>query len=218
MMKAMIAGGALVLVVLLALVGGRRVLKQTLVQEEQPATLTTSPSSTLATAEAASEVHPGFIFARVTTDDGAIYEGRLRFGSDEEAFWGDYFNGFKEKNPWITHAPREQLTERRPLEIFGVKVFQWDNEVYLGRPFMARFGDIARIEAIGRDLRVTLKSGTMFHLDRYAADDVADGVRVWDGRRGVVDLDEAQIRTIDLLPTGRLDAAPDRLHGTVRTR
>jgi len=88
----------------------------------------------------------------------------------------------------------------------------------LGRPFMARFGDIARIEANGRDLRVTLKSGTMFHLDRYAADDFADGVRVWDGRRGVVDLDEGQIRSIDLLPTSRQGPAPDRLHGTVRTR
>ena len=83
---------------------------------------------------------------------------------------------------------------------------------------MARFGDIARIEPKGRDLRVTLKSGTMFHLDLYAADDFADGVRVWDGRRGVVDLDEGQIRTIELLPTGRPGTAPDRLHGTVRTR
>ena len=65
---------------------------------------------------------------------------------------------------------------------------------------------------------MTLKSGTMFHLDLFAADDFADGVRVWDGRRGVVDLDERQIRTIDLLPTGRLGTASDRLHGTVRTR
>ncbi len=115
--------------------------------------------------------------------------------------------------------PLEQLRERRPLEIFGVEVFQWERQVDLARPFMARFGDIARIESEGgRDLRVTLKSGTVFHLDRYAADDFADGVRVWDGRRGVVDLDEAQIRSIDLLPTCRPGTAPDRLHGTVRTR
>ena len=82
---------------------------------------------------------------------------------------------------------------------------------------MARFGDIARIEARGRDLRVTLKSGTVFPLDRFAADDFADGLRVWDGRRGVVDLDEWRIRSIELLPTARLEAAPERLHGTVRT-
>jgi hypothetical protein len=58
----------------------------------------------------------------------------------------------------------------------------------------------------------------VFHLDLYAADDFADGVRVWDGRRGVVDLDEAQIRTIELLPNDWPGTASDRLHGTVRSR
>ena len=220
MTKATIAGGALaiVLVVLLALVARYRAFKPTLEQEEEPAAVTSpAPATTISTAEAASETHQGFIFGRVTTDDGAIYEGRLRFGGNEEAFWGDYFNGLKDKNPWAAQAPLDQ-TERRPLQIFGVKVFQWESQVDLSRPFMARFGDIVRIEANGRDLRVTLKSGTMFHLDRYAADDFADGVRVWDGKRGVVDLDEGQIRSIDLLPTSRQGPAPDRLHGTVRTR
>ncbi len=83
---------------------------------------------------------------------------------------------------------------------------------------MARFGDIARIEARGRDVRVTLKSGTVFDLDRFEASDFDDGVRVWDGRRGVVDLDSLRIRAIELLPTPALGAAPHRLHGTVRTR
>jgi hypothetical protein len=64
---------------------------------------------------------------------------------------------------------------------------------------------------------VTLKSGTAFHLDRFGADDFADGVRVWDATRGVVDLDEWRVRSIDLLPTARLASAPVRLHGTVRT-
>ena len=96
--------------------------------------------------------------------------------------------------------PPERLKERRPIEIFGVEIAHRERQIDLGRPFMARFGDIARIEPNGRDLRVTLKSGTVFHLDRFSADDFADGVRVWDGRRGVVDLDERRIRTIELLP------------------
>jgi hypothetical protein len=219
MTKATIAGGALatVLVVLFALVGGNRALEQTLNQDEEPAAVT-SPATTVSTAEAVSEPHPDFIFGRVTTGDGAIYEGRLRFGGDEEAFWGDYFNGFKDGNPWVAHAPLEQVSERRPFQIFGIEVFSWERQIDLARPFMARFGDIARIEGTRWDLRVTLKSGTMFQLDRFAADDFGDGVRVWDGRRGVVDLDEPRIRTIELLPTGPLVAAPDRLHGTVRTR
>jgi hypothetical protein len=67
-------------------------------------------------------------------------------------------------------------------------------------------------------VQVTLKSGTLFVLNRFAAGDIDDGVRVWDRRRGVVDLDARQIRTIEFLPTAPLVAAPDRLHGTVRTR
>jgi hypothetical protein len=65
---------------------------------------------------------------------------------------------------------------------------------------------------------VTLKSGTILDLDRLEASDLDDGVRVWDGRRGVVDLDSLRIRSIELLPTPPLGGAPYRLHGTVRTR
>jgi hypothetical protein len=57
----------------------------------------------------------------------------------------------------------------------------------------------------------------VFGLDRFAAGDIDDGVRVWDGKRGIVDLDARRIRTIEFLPTTRLGDAPGRLHGTVRT-
>jgi hypothetical protein len=155
----------------------------------------------------------GVLYGRVITDRDT-YEGRLRFGGDEEAFWGDYFNGVKAGNPWATHVPGK----RPPIEIFGFEIPFTGNQTDLGRPVMVRFGDITRIEAGGRDLRVMLKSGTVFRLARFAADDFADGLRVWDRSRGVVDLDdEWPIRSIEFLPPARPEAAPDRLHGTVRT-
>ena len=83
---------------------------------------------------------------------------------------------------------------------------------------MARFGDIARIEADGSDLRVTLKSGTVAHLDRLNADDFGDGLRVWTDEGRVVDLHERQVRSVDFLPTAWSGSAPRRLHGTVHTR
>ena len=212
MTKATIAGGAAATVlVLLALAVCYRALEQ----DVDPAAAT-SPANTPSTA--AAEAHPSFLYGRVTTHGGATYEGRLRWGGDEEAFWGDYFNGSKDENPWVAHVPPEHLKERHPIEIFGVEIANLETRLKLDRPFMARFGDIARIEASGRELRVTLKSGTVFDLDRFGADDLADGVRVWDATRGVVDFDEWRIRTIELLPTPSLDAAPYRLHGTVRTR
>jgi len=214
MKRATIIGGAVAIVlVLLALAPGRQALEQ-----DVDPVAATPPAIIHSTGAVASEAHQGFLYGRITTDGGATYEGRLRWGGAEEAFWGDYFNGFKDENPWVAHVPPERLTERRPLTIFGVEIAQRERPIDLGRPFMARFGDIVRIEPSGRDLRVTLKSGTVFHLDRLAADDFADGVRVWDGRRGVVDLDERRISAIELLPTAQLGAVPDRLHGTVRTR
>ncbi len=217
MTRARISGGVfaivLVLLFLLAVTTGRRDRDEDVDPAVAPA-----PTIPPSTAAKASEAHQGFLYARITIDDGTVYEGRLRWGGDEEAFWGDYFNGFKDENPWADHAPPEQLTERRPIEIFGVEIAQRELQVDLGRPFMGRFGDIARIETRGRDIRVTLKGGTVFDLDRFSSDDLADGVRVWDPRRGVADFGERRIRIIEFLPTARLGAVPDRLHGTVRTR
>jgi hypothetical protein len=220
MTRAAIARGAFAtVVVLLAAAAGYRALKQ----DVHPAAATSpaiTPPTTRAETHPAVELQPGFLYGRITTVDGATYEGRLRWGGDQEAFWGDYFNGFKGKNPWLAQVPPERLPkERRRIEIFGITVAHRERPIDGGRPFMARFGDIARIEAHGRDVRVTLKSGTVFDgLDRFEASDFDDGVRVWDGKRGVVDLDSLRIRTVELLPTPSLGAAPYRLHGTVRTR
>jgi hypothetical protein len=212
MKSATLAGGAFATVlVLLVLAANHRAVERNVDTRAASTATSPSPAST-------EEGNHGFIYGRVTRDNGTAYEGRLRFGGDQEAFWGDYFNGFKAKNQWATHAPLERLTEkRRAIRIFGFEISLGKPQLDLGRPLMARFGDIARVEARGRDLRVTLKSGTVFLLDRFAADDFADGLRVWDARRGVVDLDEWRIRSIELLPTARLETAPDRLHGTVRT-
>jgi hypothetical protein len=153
-------------------------------------------------------------------DDGEVFEGRLRFGGDEEALWGNYFNAAKDGNSWATHVTRQQLERSVPVRIFGIEIADRSEDISLQRPFMARFGDIARIDGQRRQLRVTLKSGTEFELARFGADDFADGVRVWDAEGGVVDLDEWDISSIEFLPpstaTAR-NAAASLLHGTVHT-
>jgi hypothetical protein len=217
MKRAIIVGGAFAIVLGIAS-AGYLAFKQNVA----PAT----PTST-----AVAEAHPSFLYGRITLDGGATYEGRLRWGGDQEAFWGDYFNGFKNQNPWAAHVPPERLRkEPHPIKIFGIEIARPEGQIDLTRPFMARFGDITRIELLGRDVRVTLKSGTMFDLDFYSANDFDDGVRVWDGSRGVLDFGPRRIRTIDFdfgprriraidfLPAAPAGADPQRLHGTVRTR
>ena len=213
MKKAVLAGGVFAtMLVLFTVASPRRTLDEGV--GPSAAASPAIPSST-GTAEPAAEVSAGFIYGRITAVDGGTYEGRLRWGGDQEAFWGDYFNGAKNENPWAVHAPP---AERSPFEIFGFRIGGRDRSNNLDRLFMARFGDIARIAAHVGVVQVTLKSGTVFELDRFAAGDIDDGVRVWDGRRGVVDLDARRIRTIELLPTVPLASVPGRLHGTVRTR
>src|SRR5262245_50118878 len=102
-------------------------------------------ATTVASGSALTDIHPAYLYGRIGTDAGDTYEGRLRWGRDQEAFWCDYFNGTKDGNPWVRYLPQDLLPlERRPFEIFGFKIpDRTENDVR--RPFMARFGDIARI-------------------------------------------------------------------------
>ena len=171
----------------------------------------------------------GFLYGRITTVIGTTYEGRLRWGGDQEAFWSDSFNGPKHENPWLAYVPPElRLEDRRPFEILGIRI--GNGERPNSRPFLVRFGDVRRLEVGRSDVRVTLKSGTEWNLDRFSANELDDGVRVWDRERGVVDLTadvqkelfgrdrDRRIHEIEFLPTPPLGDAPYRLHGTVRTR
>ena len=213
MTRGRIAAGAFAIVLLLGLAACRRSVDRNVPPAARTPIAITPSASAVPDGDA-----QGFIYGRITAHDGATFEGRLRWGGGEEAFWGDFFNGARNENRWAVHVPPDrQPTERRPIGIFGIEIGHWKRKADLGRLFMARFGDIARIEALRDEVRVTLKSGTVFDLDRFSASDFDDGVRVWLGTRGVVDLDSLRIRAIDLLPTARLDAAPSRLHGTVRT-
>ncbi len=198
--------------VLLALAISNRLLeqKENSGQAASPRVQETSPTP---------EDQQGFLFGRVSTHGGAVYEGCLRWGENEEAFWDDTFNGYKKENSWAALVEAGQLPrERRPITVFGFEIGTRDRPANLGRPFMARFGDIVRIEARGRHVRVTLKSGTAVDLDRMEASDLDDGVRVWDRKRGMVDVDSALVSEIEFLATSGLGAVPKRLQGTVHTR
>jgi hypothetical protein len=206
MKKAGIAAAALITVlVLLALVVAVR-------EDGEPSGDGTTAVTAKDAPPSAAQAHPGFIYGRVTASDGMTYQGRLRWGGDQEAFWSDLFNGVKSDNPWVVHAPGER---RDPIEVFGF-AFGGREPIEPSRPFMTQFGNITRIEAHVGEVQVTLKSGTMMRLDRFEAGDIDDGVRVWDA--AMVNVDSRQIRRIDFLATAPLVAAPSRLYGTVRTQ
>ena len=137
MRKATLATGAFAAVLgLLTVVMGLRT---------QPEGLDGAAATSSGGAPAAADAATGLLYGVVTTEGGDVYEGRLRFGDDEEGLWGNYFNGYKDENPWLAHAPIERLPrERLSWTVFGTTLAV-ESRPALGRPFMARFGDIARI-------------------------------------------------------------------------
>ncbi len=162
--------------------------------------------------------HSSLLHGRVVTTDGETYEGKLRWGGVEEALWGNYFNGFKAENRWAPYVPNEVLpSEQGSIELVGFELASWEFPADLRRPFMVRFGDITRIDASPRTVTVMLKNGTEVELDRFSADDLADGVRVWDESRGVVDIGEWTIKSIELTEADGSGEAPSLLYGTVHT-
>jgi len=119
-----VLGGAACVLVLVLLALAYRALVRDVepVAATSPAKLPPAPPSAPATQPAAA-THQGFLYGRITTVDGATFEGRLRWGGDQEAFWSDYFNGFKRENPWLAQVPPGRLPkERRAIELFGIEV------------------------------------------------------------------------------------------------
>jgi hypothetical protein len=185
----------------------------------KPATLARTATPTIRQpASPEAEPGPGLLYGRVTTDS-AVLEGRLRWGGDQEALWGNYFNGAKSRHPWRVYVPEDLLPQMRDtFSVFGIEIFGWNRQIDLSRPLMARFGDISRLDRYGKEWRITLKSGAVDHISWAGADDMGDGVRVWDRERGVFTLVESTIRTIELFAGPAQGQSMRPIYGTVRTR
>jgi hypothetical protein len=163
----------------------------------------------------------GFLYGRITTRSGSVYEGRLRWNNKEEAFWGDFFNANKSDLPYVKHLPAEERRRRKSVEVFGVPIgIHWgtvDNE---GRQLAARFGDLRRIEiGQGNDATVVFKSGARSKVSGGSNDvDPDTEITVWDRDSGERRMRWEEIRAIDFLPAPTGLAVPvSRLHGTVHT-
>lgn len=170
-------------------------------------------------AEASPRDPRGFLYGRITTRSGSVYEGRLRWNK-EEAFWGDFFNAAKEDLPYFKHVPKEKRRQRESVEVFGIPIGVRFRENDGDRQLVARFGDLRRIEVErGDDATVVFKSGTRYGVSGGSNDVDADTeITVWDRGAGEIRVRWDKISTIDFLPTpGNLAVPAFRLRGTVHT-
>ncbi len=172
-----------------------------------------------ATAAGGQESFPeqGFLYGKVTTRSGATYEGRMRW-ADEEAFWGDLFNSSKQERPYLDDVPRDKRHRREPIRIFGIPIGVRLDNVFEGRRFVARFGDIRKIRVLrGNEAVVTMKSGSDVEVDG-GSNDLGGRIFIWDADAGEIELRWNRIDTIEFLPTPvDIEVSDHRLHGTVKT-
>jgi hypothetical protein len=159
----------------------------------------------------------GFLYGRVTTRTGTVYEGRIRWGK-EEAFWGDLFQAGKADNPYEDLAPARERRKRETIKIFGIPIGV-HIENASDRQLVARFGDIQRIEPRREGkAQVFLKSGVSYQVDG-GSNDVEAKVAVWDRTLGQIDIEWDNLQKVEFLPTpANLPVQAHRLYGTVKLR
>jgi len=172
----------------------------------------------LALASSALASDAGYLYGRVTTDDGDVYEGELRWGN-EEAFWDDIFNATKIGNDNIDYVDNATLDRLRRHRRNVFEVLFTDRDEDFTHVFAARFGDLKRIDVRGdHRLTVTFRNGEEMRL-AGGSNDVGARITVLDPGVGKMRLRWNRIRSIEFMETpARLkDKLGDPLYGTVKT-
>lgn len=174
----------------------------------------------------AGSADPGRLYGRVTTVDGTVHEGFLRWAGNE-AGWFDILNGEKripDRN--LEDAERlgwEPEERRERIEIFGIGITLPGDRPRVTRSSSSgiRFGHVSALEPTGSNrARLILKSGEEIELGGGA--DIGSGVDeilVEDPRGGQVELEWRDVRTIDFMAGPSVASRwGDRLYGTLTTR
>ena len=159
------------------------------------------------------------LYGIITTDDGDVYEGFIKWDKNE-ASWVDILDGSKR-----LERTTDRPTRQRRMRLFGLEI-EWDDDddgYSTTRLSGIRMGHIQRLENTGSNRALlTLRSGQEVEL-RGGSTDIGNDVRdisVDDGRN-TIDLQWRDIDFIDFTAVPRNARAPrsgERLYGTLTTR
>ncbi len=168
----------------------------------------------------------GFIYGRVTTEEGRTYEGPLRWGK-EEVYWTDMFNSSKPENPNIDYLSREEIEELRRRRHWGNEVGTWFSNNWSSRwhdgefthQFACQFGELKTLRIYRRDeVTVELRDGTKIDLEG-GSNDIGAKIRVLDQEIGKVELSWSRVDMVEFIKTpSKLDRPfGEPLYGTVES-
>lgn len=163
------------------------------------------------------------IYGKVSTTDGDVYEGLIRWDKNE-ASWVDMLDGTKELDPENFEGQKLSRKRQSKIRIFGLTVGESSNS---WNPSSAqtgiRFGHIRRLEPIDDDMAlIVLKSGQKVEMENSSTD-LGSGIReiiVEDVDEGEIELVWRDIEFIEFADTdgGMESNFGDRLYGTLTTR
>jgi len=160
----------------------------------------------------------GRIYGKLTTTDGDVYEGLIRWDKNE-ASWTDILNGSKE-----LHRSHSSNRRHERIRVFGITIGErWDSEGDDNVQSGLCFGHIKKIEPLRSDaVRLTLKSGEKVRLEGGSTDigDEIRGIVIEDSKEGEIEFDWDEVESVELSqgPAGLTSEFGERLYGTMTTR
>lgn len=174
----------------------------------------------------------GFIYGKITTEDGDVYEGPLRWGK-EEVYWTDMFNASKEENRNLDYLSRrelESLEDRQRsrngnynngvIKIMNVAWSIGDDDYDFVHEFSCEFGNIKSLRMSGRSgAELELRNGKYIELKGSGYNDMGAKIRVLDGDLGLVAISWDRIDEVEFLPTpsNLEEKFGEPLYGTVES-
>ncbi|WP_424961631.1 hypothetical protein [Ekhidna sp.] len=166
----------------------------------------------------------GFIYGKVTTEDGDEYEGPIRWGK-EEVYWTDMFNASKRENKNLDYLSSRELDELEDryydndnLISRFVNISWDDNDGRFVHEFSTEFGNIEALRIrSGSRVEVKLKNGEYIEVDGSGYNDIGTKITVLDRELGKIRLSWSNLEEIEFLPTpSNLDEKfGEPLYGTV---
>ena len=155
------------------------------------------------------------IYGRITTDDGDVFEGLIRWDKNEVS-WVDVLDGSKRS--------MRQGSRERQIEVLGLRI-RYDSDDFRGssRTSGIRFGHVASLEPAGSETAILfMKNGDEIEF-RGGSTDIGSDVReilVEDPERGEIELRWRDIERVDFMQAPRdvESRYGERLFGTLTTR
>ena len=138
----------------------------------------------------------GFIYGKVTTEDGDVYEGPIRWGK-EEVYWTDMFNASKRENKNLDYLSSRELDELEDryydndnlISRFVNISWDDDNDGRFVHEFSTEFGNLKALRIrSGSRVEVKLKNGDVIEVDGSGYNDIGTKITVLDRELGKIRL------------------------------